>query len=391
MRKSIPVFALILVVGMGMSWQRYTSDEPEAKEGVVAMDLRKDDLQKIVYASAELEVTFEMKLDAIGPYGWVTVVEHKKKKGDDDVETITDTTSQFKAGPAADKLIEAFAPMYALRQLDTVDELKLRQFGLEKPEISVVVTAAGKETHFDIGGETYGTRDFYVRNNATGRVYVLNDEAIKPLKFGNSRLPERGLTSFKTETIDGVSLGQGSAIASWSQKNKDDRTAAYWVRDEGGARDETFTNFLGKAMKLKSTSYVQAADRPAELAPAFDFTLRVDGKPSETLRFQKGGDDWYVESEFTRGLVKLTRGPAGDAADEVLDIIEGRTPKETPKPEPEPPKIKEEPKRPERPPGEALDRPPRPSLPPMPAHPRPLMRPEPIKLPEIAPLPVPKK
>lgn len=324
MSKSVYVYAALLALSLGAAWNRYTGGEPVEKEGVQLIDARATDLEKVVYTAPDLTVTFEMKTDDFGRYGWATVDEHKK--GKDDAPPPPAKVTTFKTGSAADKLVEAFAPMFALREITAKDDAQLTSFGLKEPDTTVAVTAGGRTLTFDLGGETYGTKDRYARNQADGRIYVLDDEPFKSLKFAATRLPERALVAAKLEAMSGASLGVGGATAAWTQKNRDDKAAAYWERDGGTGKDESFGNWLDKALKLKSTAYVQPGEEPAELLPAFDLTVRADDLKPETVSVLVAGEDYYARSGSTRGLVKLSRGPAKDAAEDAKDVAEGKAP-----------------------------------------------------------------
>lgn len=343
--KSVALYAGILVLGLGASWMHYTSEEAPAKEGVVLIDSTKLDLEKVVYKAPDLEVVFEMREDAAGRFPWVTVTENKKKKKDG-VETVEVKVTRFKAGTAADKLIELVAPFMAMRTLDTVDDARLESFGLKAPDTVVTVTTKGKETKLDLGGETYGTKDRYVRNQATGKYYVVDDEVFKPLKFAASRLPERSLTSPKTEEIESISIGQGSAVVQWIQKNREDKAATFWERQqpptaadataEAGQKDASFSNWIEKMLKVKSTGYVQEGEEPADATILFDLTVQPAGKPAEVVSFTKSGEAYYARSNFTRGTVKLSKSSIEDIASEVDFILAGKAPPEKPKPAPKP-------------------------------------------------------
>jgi len=324
MNKSVIVYAGLLVLSLGGAWTRYTGGEETVKEGVVLIDTKAAELEKVVYTSPDLTVTFEMRTDDFGRYGWATV-EDRKKKGKDDAP-VEPKVTRFKTGTAADKVVDAFAPMVALRKLDNVDDAQLTSFGLKAPDTTVAVTAGGKTTTFELGGETYGTKDRYAKNQGDGKVYVIDDEPFKTLKFAATRLPERGLLASKVEQIEGIGLGVGAQNASWTQKNKDDKAAAYWEREGASSKDESFGNWLDKALKLKSTAYVQDGEAPAELLPGFDLTIRAAGQKPETVQILQGGDDWYAKSDSTRGLVKLSRGPAKDAVEDAKDVVEGKEP-----------------------------------------------------------------
>jgi hypothetical protein len=343
--KSVALYAGLLVLGLGASWMHYTSDAGPAKEGVVLIDAKKTDLERITYKGPDLEVVFEMREDDLGRHGWVTVTENKKKKkdGQDVVET---KVSRFKAGSAADKLIEQMAPFMAMRSLEGVDDSKIESFGLKAPDTTVTIATRSGQTVLELGGETYGTKDRYVRDQGTGKLYVVDDEVFKPLKFASSRLPERGLTSPKPEEIESISVSQGATVVEWIQKNREDKTAAYWEREQpptaadataqAGAKDETFANWVEKLLKIKSTNYVQEGEAPTDTATVFEFRVKPAGKPEEVVSVMSSGENWYAKSNFTRGLVKLSKSSVEDLADEVDDVLAGKAPPEKPKPPPRP-------------------------------------------------------
>lgn len=393
--RSVALFGGVLLITMSLSWMNYTEGEEKPREGTVLFDAKKADLQKAVYQSPDLTVEYEVRNDGLGSYGWVTVTENKKKKTPNPdkpgefTETSEKKVTKFKAGSAADKLVDGLAPLMAVRALEDVPADKMEAFGLTAPDTTLAVTMDGTERTLSLGGETYGTKDRYVKEAASGRIYVVDDEVFKSLKFAATRLPERALTDLKPEEIVGASLGQGANTVSWTHKNTSDKAAAYWSRDGGGApvvpeaapatpdapadaaaeapatsdKDVTFANWVDSALKLKSTAYVQDGAEPATLVAAFDLTLRAEGKPEQTIHVLRDGDDWYARGEFVRGLVKLSKGPAEDATSDVDDILEGRVPPEKAKPSKPPPALTKPPggdKAPKAPPGAPGSKPIRP-------------------------------
>ena len=329
MSKTVVMYGGLLALSLGAAWVRYTSDEAAPKEGVVVVEGKPAELAKVAYDAPDLDVGFELREDTFGRYGWVTVEEVKTKKVDG-AETKETKVTRFKAGSAADKMLEGLAPLMALRELKDVDAGKLSSFGLDAPTTKLTVSLAGKDSALDVGGETYGTKDVYVRDNATQRIFVVDDELFKALKFAATRLPERQLVAAKVEDIVGITLAKDANSVSWDQQNRDDRAAAYWKRGTAEGKDETFGNWLDKFLKVKSVNYVQDGEAQAELVNAFSVTVRAETGPVETVQFLTAGEDWFARSESTRGLVKLPRGSAKDAADDVQDVLEGKAPPEEP-------------------------------------------------------------
>ena len=332
MNKSILAYATILVLSLGASWMQYTSDvAPVAKTGVVLADIKKEALQTITYTSPDLKVVFEVRKDAVGSYGWVTVTETKKKKGPDGKETSDITTTSFKAGSAGDKLIDTWSPLMVLRELGKPDDSKIKDFGLDAPKSTLVVTAGGKTWTFEIGGETYGTKDLYVRDTATGLVYVLDDEVAKSFKYAKTKLKDTLVVSPKVDEIESFQVSRGAADpVTWTQKNIVDRAAAFWTRD-GSNKDENFSLWIDKFLKIRTMDYVEGPD-PEGLLPVMDVTVKPVGKPAETITLYKLGDEWYGKGTYVRSLVKLNKTSTADAEDEIDDVMEGKAPPAPAKP-----------------------------------------------------------
>jgi hypothetical protein len=328
MNRAVIGFGGLLLLSLGASWSRYTSDKTVAKDGVLLAEGKKAELERIVYDAPELDVTFEQRKDDFGSYGWVVVEEQKAARPGSD-EKPEKRQSRFKVSAdkdKMDKLMESFAPLMALRELKDVSPAQRAQFGLEAPTTRLTLRVGGRETVLAVGGETYGSKDVYVQDTASQRIFVLDDEVLKPLKFAGTRLPERSLVAAKVEAVSGVTLSSDSSQVEWTQQNRDDRAAAFWKRGASEGKDETFGNWFDKLLKVKSVNYVQEGEAPAELVNAFAVTVRAEGFPAETVQLLRSGDDWYARSESTRGLVKLPRGSAKDVADDVRDVVEGKAP-----------------------------------------------------------------
>ena len=56
MSKSIPIFGVLLLLGMAGSWVAYTGEKTVEKEGITLVDAKKDQVEKIVYTSPDLDV-----------------------------------------------------------------------------------------------------------------------------------------------------------------------------------------------------------------------------------------------------------------------------------------------------------------------------------------------
>ncbi len=389
MSRSFWIYVGLLAALLVLAWFRWTgvigADEEDKAETVVILRAEQQDLEHISFHNEKLDVSIHLKEDGFGSYAWVELEERKKKpkpkiqpeedleapdgaadgaEADAEVEAdvaadepaedavadgeeaaadgeeaeeeeeefeIEISNSQFKGGEAVSKVLEALAPLEAVRSLGEVAPDKLEELELAEPESWLEVTRKGKVRRIEVGGEAYGTRDFYVRDTETGKFYLVDADVFRPLKYAKSRLPDRRLSELEREDIVRVVLESDSGSVEMVQQNRDDKDAAYWANPQELERSiELYDNWLDKALRLKGLSYVQEEDKPGDLEPAFAVTLQPEEGPATIVRVfeapdEEGGEsEWYASSEFTRGLLKLHKVLASEAAQDVPDVIEAR-------------------------------------------------------------------
>ena len=369
--KSVAIYGALLAVALGASWLKWTAAPEVQTDGkVVLMQGETDDIERIVWKDDDEEAVLERKEDSRGAYLWVTYTRWQEVAGpkspdvappepapsevaspDGDAPAAPaegDATADaapaaeeapppereakvtvFKSGEAGDKLLTSLSPLLALRKLEGVTDDKLATIGLDAPEASMSISRKGRTRTFDVGGESYGTRDRYVRDTESGEIYLLDDEVLRPLKYARTRLPDRTLFSVAREKVAEATLTGGGGTLRIAQKNADDKAKATWVRAETpDAPAEQLKTWMDKALNLKGTSYADPAEIEGELVPRFQLALKDGAGLTETLEVLQVGDDgdWYARSEHTRGLIKLLRGPTSALSDDVADIVAGVEP-----------------------------------------------------------------
>jgi hypothetical protein len=377
MSRNVWIYTGVLVALLLAAWLRWTGvlssgDEAEA-DAVVILRAEVDDIERIAFHNDKLDVTITMKEDDLGRYPWVELEERQKKpkpvvqeqlpteaedaapaeaeppaeeqadpeapseqdeaaepaEEDEEAFEIELVRSAFKGGDAVTKLLEQLAPLEAVRALGEVSPDKLADLELETPESWVEITRKGKVRRLEVGGEAYGTRDFYVRDTESGEYYLVDADVFRPLKYAKSRLPDRRLTDLEREDIRGVVLQAEAGRVEMLQVNRQDKDAAYWANSaDPDQAVELYANWLDKALRLKGLNYVQPDEAPEGLQPAFELSLLPeDGKPHSLRVFEQPGEEggestWYASSEFTRGLMELHRVLASEAAQDVRDVID---------------------------------------------------------------------
>jgi hypothetical protein len=343
MNKSIALHGGLLLALLGGAWMSWTAEPGVDLDGkVLVMEGEAGDIEVISWKTEKDGAVIEIKEDGRGSYAWVTYTKQERKTlkhpehgpdaaqedGPDEAPTeeYETTTQVFKAGDKVDALVGDLSPLVALRKLVDVDEDKLAAIGLDAPTDSLIVTRAGKARSFDLGGEAYGTRDRYVRDQDSGHIYLVDDDVFRPLKYARTRLPDRTLTPFVKADVTAATLEDADgAVLEAVQLNPQDKAQAAWVRAaDPEALDEQLQTWMDKALNLKSTSYAGPDSQPEALELRFKLTLST-GTATESIEVlqEEGGGGWWGRSAHTRGHVKLLRGQTSGLSEDVEGLIGG--------------------------------------------------------------------
>jgi len=359
-----------LMIGAYLTWT-HEDAAAEAAE-VIVVDAKTEDIQRIVYTSEKLDLDLEARKDDRGSFLWVKSEERRKKRksskpddghghgdeagedhGDEpgdagtegadgegadgegadgeavkeEVEEIELISKSFKAGDAGDKLLETFSPLEATRLIEVAAD-KLADFGLDEPTEYLEIQRQGKDTRtFDLGGEAYGTKDRYIRDRASEKVYLVSADALNPLKRGATSLPDRALMGLEESDALQVQVNSAADTLTLEHRNRDDEDASHWrvIGDE--EPNESAGTWLEKIFRLRSAFYVQADEAPINQELMFAVTVTAEDSSTEVLEVFKGdspsGDvAWYARSPYTRELVQLHTSPASQAAEDLTTILE---------------------------------------------------------------------
>jgi len=342
MRKQIIAYGTLLVLTLGGAYYVWTNPtDAEIGESVIVLAGDKDDLERVHYKSTKLDLRIDMKSDELGRYGWVRAEplaaadaqpEPQPEDGPPDNPHAPPkddgAVAEFKAGKTGTAALEGLMPFKAKRQLDGITDEKLAELGLAEPDATLEIVRAGREPAvYEIGGNVYGGANVYVRETATGKVYVVDAKVIRPLQSGKQTLPDREIVGVETKIIIGVAVSGGEASAEFDQHNADDPEAVYWATTGGTTKNETAAAWIDKALRMRASGYVQSDENPGQLEDVFSFKVTTNDRKAITVKVQRGYDDngedqWYAVSEHTRGLVKLQRGLAAEVAADLANVLD---------------------------------------------------------------------
>lgn len=369
--KTVILYAVLLGGTMTASYLTWTSDEVDRTDDANAVEVYRageGDVQKLTYASEKLTVVVERREDALGSYPWVTIDETKETKvipkhdhgahddehgedGEHDDEqgpeegpdaegepsegAEGDTTEEdqppepeiqveeihleFRGNDNADGLLSSYEPLMAQREL-AADAADPSVFGFDEPTGSITVARrSGGEVVLTLGGETYGSRDRYAKLD--DRLFLLSSTAVKPLQFAASRTVERRLHPFAEQDVDAVELTFAGPPVKLTQKNPDDRKAAFWTRD-GTEPDEEGSSWLEKLFRLRADQHGTDADVEGRERVLTAVITSSDGTHRIELYRGGEGDEVYARSDFLRGIAQLKKADALELLADAEDVFQ---------------------------------------------------------------------
>lgn len=343
MNRSILAYSLAVALCYGGAYWVGTNETPVETEGsVVILPGKADDIEAVDFASKTLDVTMTVEKDELGQFVWVKT--HPKPSSDADTASAADAPAdadphapkpspaeepsepaEFKAGRAVDAVLSGLAPFVAKRALDDVDPEQLEDLELGEDATRLTLRRRGKEPKaYLIGANVYGGANYYVQDPESGKVYIVDAAVLRPLFSGSRSLPETVLFDAAIKDIRRIDVQAGDARASFEQHHPDDPQAQFWAREGASEPDPAAAAWIEKAMRLRASAYVPADEHPASVEEAFSFVVNSK-EPVRIVVFrafdEEGEEQWFAESGFTRGLVRLHPSMAAEATADLSSAL----------------------------------------------------------------------
>jgi len=291
---------------------------------------RAADVERIVFDSKAKKVTLEAKKDDIGAYylGALERGEPTPPAGSAGVPPAPPakaTKTEFVAVGAAQKIVDAMAPLKALRALGRIPEDRSSEFGLSEPEGTLIVTLKGTERKLVIGGTTPGGGDRYVRDPASGETYVIDGDGVRDLDTAESRLIERDLHEWKETEVTTAAVKAGDKTRQLVRGGPEGKR--FWA-DPGAAdqKDETVANWMSKVDRLRPTDYVMTTPSDKQDVVRIDYSAG-----SRKLGFVEvariaaadaaGKPDYLVRTERTRLFAKVPASMAEQVEQDLGSVL----------------------------------------------------------------------
>lgn len=308
----LAVLAVSAAAAIGV-WTRDKEPKALAQGDVTVWSGRAADVERFTFESKTRKVDLAAKSDAVGRY-FVGTAEREaptagpEPDGGAPAPAAPRTTTTVVSVGGADKLATALAPLKALRALGRIGDDRAAEFGLAEPEGTVSFKVSGTEHKLLLGSTTPGGGDRYVKDPASGEVYVLKGEPLRSLESAESSLMERELHEWKEGDVTALKIlagGKTRALVRGGEGAK-----KFWAdAAKPEENDETLGNWMSKLDRLRPSEFVAAP--PAGREPVVRLEYAAGGRPLgfvevvKTKATEAGKSDYYLQTERTRLFAKV--------------------------------------------------------------------------------------
>ncbi|HKQ68112.1 MAG TPA: DUF4340 domain-containing protein [Polyangiaceae bacterium] len=276
-----------------LAWSKEKTPQGARESNVTVWNVRPTDVQKVVYEAKGKKLTLESRDEKKGERWFFGSAERDgwaPPAPDGGVAApAPKIVTIFSSSAPATKVIEAFAPLKAVRSLGKIPEAQAAEYGFDKKETSVTVTIGGKDKKLVVGSTAPGGTDTYVIDPASTEAYVLKADGIRDLESGESRLMEHDQHAWKDYDVVSAKVSAGGKTRELVRGGPDG-TKAWADPASKDKADETAGNWMQKIDKLRVNEYV------AEPPKGNTSVVRVD----------------YTGSSGPLGFIELVKVPGAD-------------------------------------------------------------------------------
>lgn len=348
--KSVGIhLGLAVIAGISALTLWTKEDEPEiaaASARVQVWSGTPDQLEFVAFEGKELKVKLEPRKDELGRWYVVHLNQVKRqakephnphapenphappsKAPESKGEWVKSSFVSVKEGTT---LVEALAPLMALRAIGRIDKERAEEFGFDKPEGTLTVKLKGAEHKLTVGGLTPGGGDRYVRLAGSNEAYAVPGDALRGVLQPDTRLLETNLHQFDMADVKRVKVTQGNK--SRELLRLEGKPNAWASTDKPQEQDETAVNWMTKVDRLRVAEYL--AKQPPELGPnalvvrieyfdnkrsiGFTELFKTPAEPGA-----EGKDKYIVRTETTRWYGEVLASRAEQVERDLGSVVSG--------------------------------------------------------------------
>jgi len=320
------VLAFLVLLGAFFTWQR----PPELSVGeTFVLNITKNDLQKVRFEDEKGKAWAELSKAEDPAGGYVAI----RLSGFDSTGVplpsghpgipLKKPERLVRGNVGAEEIMARFAPLRASRTLGVLDDDKLKELGLDKPEKFLEVTARGQTRRFAIVPAPPGGMDPYIQDVKSKQVYVVERRILHDLQAAATNLVDRRLQPFRIEDVDRLIVTAGDKKQAFVASRIEDfpgiRLAPAETPDKP---DATMKNWHDRVWKLFPTEVLGKGEIPESGLP--QVRIKVEyfgrGRPLGTTELATTGGataasstdkpppvETYAKSDLTLGWFLLSK------------------------------------------------------------------------------------
>jgi hypothetical protein len=311
---SVEIHATLLAVALVLAFQSWTAEDvPVApSEEIVVWDLPASSVDSIKFLTGKRSLTIERRSDSSGEYLWGVSVRtlDKGKK----------VTRPFRINSKGTEVFEQLKKLMAKRSLGVLSDEMLKEMKLTGDDVARIEVKAGNQSReLRIGMGAYGGGLKYIQEPKSGTVYVIDAKVLDDLRWGDSRMVEREIVSFKTDQVVKVDLSAGEKQRSWTTAELKNDVTDTWLRKLLRLR---VVQYVGKDENIREVD-----GKSMEATPVLQVVLTSVDDTRNTLKLIRIGEAktarYYVESDHTHSLVSVSRALADEVERDLPGLFEG--------------------------------------------------------------------
>lgn len=199
----------------------------------------------------------------------------------------------------------------------------LKNYGFDKPQRTVALTAGGATVSLVIGGKATGD-DVYVRDSSKPLVATADGGLLKDLQKGPDDYRRKEIFAFRGYSTDRLEAMHDGQTIVFEKVKAQGQTPEKWHRVSPNAGDPdamNMENLLVKLEGLRAASFVDSAARTGLDKPSLTVYAKFeDGKKEERVSFAKTGTDVYASVAGQPGPAKIATTEYDDVM-KALDVV----------------------------------------------------------------------
>ena len=200
----------------------------------------------------------------------------------------------------------------------------LKKYGLDKPEVTVNVSAGSSRATLLVGGKAEdGT--IYVRDASKPAVMTVDSSLVDDLKKGADEYRRKDLFEFRAFNADRVEITRGAQTVVFEKvKGQGQNAQDKWRRTSPTPKDvdkDQIDSLLSRLSNMRATSFVESTANTGLDKPAMTVAVKFeDGKKEERVTFATAGSDVYAARPGEPGAAKTDATDFNEAT-KTLDAL----------------------------------------------------------------------